>query len=77
MQQRGVPRGYADGATATGKGFTVAKTVTLKDDQSGKSWKFPVLSGTTGPDVVDIRKFYAETNMFTSTFGTWLIFGKS
>ncbi len=65
MQQRGVPRGYADGATATGKGFTVAKTVTLKDDQSGKSWKFPVLSGTTGPDVVDIRKFYAETNMFT------------
>jgi len=43
----------------------VAKTVTLKDDQTGKSWKFPVLSGTTGPDVVDIRKFYSETDMFT------------
>jgi citrate synthase len=43
----------------------VAKTVTLKDDSTGKSWKFPVLSGTTGPDVVDIRKFYAETDMFT------------
>ena len=43
----------------------MAKTVTLKDDQTGKSWKFPVLSGTTGPDVVDIRKFYAETDMFT------------
>ena len=43
----------------------MAKTVTLKDDQTGKTWKFPVLSGTTGPDVVDIRKFYAETDMFT------------
>ena len=43
----------------------MAKTVTLKDDQTSKSWKFPVLSGTTGPDVVDIRKFYAETGMFT------------
>ena len=43
----------------------MAKTVTLKDDQTGKSWKFPVLEGTTGPDVVDIRKFYAETDMFT------------
>ena len=43
----------------------MSKTVTLKDDQSGKSWKFPVLSGTTGPDVVDVRKFYAETDMFT------------
>jgi len=43
----------------------VAKTVTLKDDQSGKTWKFPVLSGTTGPDVVDTRKFYGDTGMFT------------
>ncbi len=43
----------------------MAKTVTLKDDQTGKTWKFPVLSGTTGPDVVDIRKFYSETDMFT------------
>ena len=43
----------------------MSKTVTLKDDQSGKSWKFPVLNGTTGPDVVDVRKFYAETDMFT------------
>ncbi len=43
----------------------MSKTVTLKDDQSGKSWKFPVMSGTTGPDVVDVRKFYAETDMFT------------
>ena len=43
----------------------MAKTITVKDDQTGKSWKFPVLEGTTGPDVVDIRKFYGETGMFT------------
>ncbi|MGE4064822.1 MAG: citrate synthase [Rhodospirillaceae bacterium] len=43
----------------------MAKTVTVKDDQTGKSWKFPVLEGTVGPNVVDIRKFYADTEMFT------------
>ena len=43
----------------------MAKTLSLKDDQTGKSWSFPVMEGTLGPDVVDIRKFYAETDMFT------------
>jgi len=41
------------------------KTVTLTDDAAGKSWKLPVLSGTMGPDVIDVRKLYAETDMFT------------
>jgi len=41
----------------------MAKTVTFTAD--GKTYEFPVLSGSTGPDVVDIRKFYAETGMFT------------
>ena len=26
---------------------------------------FPVLSGSVGPDVIDIRKLYAQTGMFT------------
>ncbi len=43
----------------------MAKTFTVTDDSSGKSWKLPVLSGTMGPDVVDIRKFYADTDAFT------------
>ena len=30
-----------------------------------KSWEFPVRSGTTGPDVVDISSLYAQTGMFT------------
>jgi citrate synthase len=31
----------------------------------GKSIEFPVLSGSVGPDVIDIRSLYAKTGMFT------------
>ena len=31
----------------------------------GKEFDYPVLSGSTGPDVVDIRKLYAQTGLFT------------
>jgi len=31
----------------------------------GKSAEFPVISGSTGPDVVDIRSLYGKTGMFT------------
>jgi citrate synthase len=41
------------------------KTVTLTDDATGKSCKLPVISGTMGPEVIDVRKLYAETGMFT------------
>ena len=41
------------------------KTVTLTDNSTGKSYNFPVLEGTTGPEVIDIRKLYAETGYFT------------
>src|SRR6201987_3846936 len=30
-----------------------------------KTVELPVLKGTTGPDVVDIRKLYGETDVFT------------
>ncbi len=39
---------------------TVAK-LTIGD----KTFEFPVLSGTVGPDVIDIRSLYAKTGMFT------------
>ncbi|MCX7894028.1 MAG: citrate synthase [Burkholderiales bacterium] len=32
---------------------------------NGQSVEFPVLSGSMGPDVVDIRQLYAKTGMFT------------
>ena len=41
------------------------KTITLTDNDSGKNVTLPVLGGTIGPDVLDIRKLYGETGMFT------------
>jgi citrate synthase len=38
---------------------------TAKISIGGKSLELPVLKGTAGPDVVDIRKFYAESDAFT------------
>ena len=40
-----------------------AKTATLLFD--GKEIDLPVLSGSIGPDVIDIRKLYAQTGAFT------------
>ncbi len=40
-------------------------SVTLTDNRSGQSWELPILKGTLGPEVVDVRRFYAETGMFT------------
>ena len=37
----------------------------VKLEIGGKSSDYPVLSGTVGPDVVDIRKLYAATGNFT------------
>src|SRR3712207_3411121 len=31
----------------------------------GRTVELPVLSGTVGPDVIDIRKLYAQTGLFT------------
>jgi citrate synthase len=31
----------------------------------GKDFTYPVIAGSVGPDVLDIRKLYAETGMFT------------
>ena len=41
------------------------QTVTLTDNATGKSWELPVLDGATGPRVIDVRRLYAETGMFT------------
>ena len=38
---------------------------TAKITIGGKTIDLPVLKGTTGPDVIDIRKFYAESDAFT------------
>ncbi|MBT4769810.1 MAG: citrate (Si)-synthase, partial [Rhodospirillaceae bacterium] len=40
-------------------------TVTFTDNRSGKSVEFPILNASLGPSVVDVRKLYAETGLFT------------
>jgi citrate synthase len=40
-------------------------TITLTDNRTGKSYEFDILQPTAGPDVIDIRKLYGETGMFT------------
>ncbi len=41
------------------------RTVTLIDNLSGRQYELPVISGTVGPDVIDIRTFYQDTGYFT------------
>ena len=36
-----------------------------KLELSGQTHEFPVVSGSVGPDVVDIRKLYGQTGAFT------------
>src|SRR3954469_12802639 len=38
---------------------------TAKLQVAGKDVEYPVLTGSVGPDVVDIRKLYAQTGTFT------------
>src|SRR5882724_11788030 len=42
-----------------------AGTMTLTDNASGKSIELPVIEGSIGPKVIDVRKLYAQTGYFT------------
>ncbi|MGH6880363.1 citrate synthase [Hypericibacter sp.] len=39
--------------------------VTVTDHRSGKSFDLPVLDGTLGPSVIDVRKLYGDQGYFT------------
>ena len=41
----------------------MSKKATISID--GKSYDFPILEGTVGPDTIDITKLYALSNNFT------------
>ncbi|MGH1403216.1 MAG: citrate synthase [Alphaproteobacteria bacterium] len=41
------------------------KTFTLTNDETGENYKLPVMDGTEGPPVLDVRKLYAQTGHFT------------
>ena len=40
-------------------------SVTFTLDGTNRSMKLPVLKGSVGPDVVDIRKLYSDLGVFT------------
>jgi len=40
-------------------------SVTLTDNETGKAIDLPVLGGSVGPKVIDVRSLYARTGMFT------------
>ena len=40
-------------------------TMTLTDNATGDSWELPVMAGSVGPKVIDIRKLYGQTGYFT------------
>ncbi len=41
------------------------ETMTLSQSGGGQSWTLPVISGTLGPKVIDVRKLYGDTDYFT------------
>ena len=46
-------------------GGTPQETVTLTDNSTGKTYEFPLLPGTVGPKVIDVRSLYGDTGLFT------------
>lgn len=44
---------------------TTSNSATLIDNRTNRRFDFPVLDGTTGPSVIDIRKLYDDTGFFT------------
>ncbi|MEC8845960.1 MAG: citrate synthase [Pseudomonadota bacterium] len=42
-----------------------SKSFTLTDNQSGQSFDLPVIDGSVGPSVLDVRRLYGETGHFT------------
>ena len=44
---------------------STAKTVTLTFNDSGESIHLPLMEGSVGPAVIDVRKLYADTGYFT------------
>lgn len=42
-----------------------AHTFTLTNNDTGESWELPVLEGSVGPRVIDVRRLYADTGHFT------------
>jgi len=47
------------------KAAATKATMTLTDNSNGKSIELPVITGSVGPKVIDVRSLYAKTGYFT------------
>ncbi len=45
--------------------MTKERSIILNDGETEHSYSLPVLSGTIGPDVIDVHSLYKQTGMFT------------
>jgi citrate synthase len=54
-----------EGKMASAKPNSTNRTVTLTDNAAEKTWEFPVLTGTMGPEVIDVRRLYGQAGYFT------------
>jgi citrate synthase len=48
-----------------GKTAPAKETATLTENATGRSWELPIMTGTIGPKVIDVRRLYSETGYFT------------
>ncbi|MEX0697998.1 MAG: citrate synthase [Dongiaceae bacterium] len=51
--------------TAKRSGGARRNSVTVTDNRTGESFDLPILEGTLGPQVIDVRKLYGEHAFFT------------
>ena len=49
----------------SGQDTNRANTFTLTENETGREFELPVIEGSVGPKVIDVRKLYAETGYFT------------
>ena len=60
-------KGQAKAPPSKGKSApaTAKKSATLIDNSTGRTWELPIMEGSTGPRVIDVRRLYADTGFFT------------
>jgi citrate synthase len=52
-------------ASSAMKPGVTGDTMTLKNNRTGESHDLPIMDGSIGPSVIDVRKLYGETGHFT------------
>ncbi|MBV8650928.1 MAG: citrate (Si)-synthase, partial [Alphaproteobacteria bacterium] len=54
-----------EGKADPAKAKTNQETATLTENATGRTWELPIISGTIGPKVIDVRHLYNDTGYFT------------